>query len=128
MAKFESKFFQQDNLQNESKMVDGGKRLVKASLLRSQDKQVEENLLRLRVTQAQKILDNIDNSLYTLEKHRLEMEQAMKERQIEVTAERDVLAIRKRALLEDKSKIRMELQERLLRIEQYKKRYALITF
>lgn len=124
--KFESKFFQQDNLQNESKMVDGGKRLVKASLLRSQDKQVEENLLRLRVTQAQKILDNIDNSLYTLEKHRLEMEQAMKERQIEVTAERDVLAIRKRALLEDKSKIRMELQERLLRIEQYKKRYALI--
>lgn len=105
-------------------MVDGGKRLVKASLLRSQDKQVEENLLRLRVTQAQKILDNIDNSLYTLEKHRLEMEQAMKERQIEVTAERDVLAIRKRALLEDKSKIRMELQERLLRIEQYKKRYA----
>lgn len=48
--------------------------------------------------------------------------QAMKERQIEIVMERDVLALRKRNLLEDKSNLRGEIQERLLKNEQYKKK------
>jgi len=55
-------------------LVDGGEKRVKAARSRNEEKQVDENVMRLRVLQLEQITSNESNKVYDLEKYRLNLE------------------------------------------------------
>nr|CAD7438248.1 unnamed protein product [Timema bartmani] len=109
--------------QDQMLLMNGGEKQLKVSQCHSQDRQVEENLLKLRVNQASKAISKEGNKVYTLERHRLEMEAAMKERQVEIATLQDLMLIKKRGLCEEKSKLIAEITERNLKVSQIQNRY-----
>lgn len=55
-------------------LIEGGEKQLKVIQASNEEKQVEENLLRLKVNQAEKLVSSIDGKVYNLEKYRLEIE------------------------------------------------------
>jgi len=60
--------------QNLLLLVDGGEKRVKAARSRNEEKQVDENVMRLRVLQLEQITSNESDKVYDLEKYRLNLE------------------------------------------------------
>lgn len=63
-----------DRVHNEVLECEGAEKDLKKLIQRKQAKLVEENLLRLRLSQAEKAIARVGGKLYTLEKQRLELE------------------------------------------------------
>lgn len=63
-----------DKRQNQILLRDGGQKQLRLSKSHNQEKQVEENLLRLRVYQAEKAIAHEGDEVYSLEKQKLELE------------------------------------------------------
>lgn len=63
-----------DKRQNQMLLRDGGQKQLKLSKSHNQEKQVEENILRLRVDQAEKAIDREGDEVYSLEKQKLELD------------------------------------------------------
>lgn len=55
-------------------LLDGGEKRLKAARSRDEDRQVEENIMRLRVSQLQQMTSNVSDKVYGLEKYRLHLE------------------------------------------------------
>jgi hypothetical protein len=60
--------------QHQILLIDGGQKQLKLSKAHNQTKQVEENVLRLRVAQAEKALAREGDKVYSLEKQKLELD------------------------------------------------------
>lgn len=67
-----------DKLQNQVLLYEGGLKQTTTAKQLSQQKQVEENLLRLRVDSLTKNLAKEDTNIYNLQKYRLELETVSK--------------------------------------------------
>jgi len=63
-----------DKRQNQILLRDGGQKQLKLSKSYNQEKQVEENILRLRVHQAEKAIAHEGDKVYSLEKQKLELD------------------------------------------------------
>lgn len=63
-----------DKRQNLVLLMNVGEKELKAVQNRYEEKQVEESMLRLKVSQMEKMIFNIGNNVYDLEKYRLELE------------------------------------------------------
>jgi len=63
-----------DKRQNQILLRDGGQKQLKLSKSHNQEKQVEENILRLRVHQAEKAIAHEGDEVYSLEKQKLELD------------------------------------------------------
>lgn len=98
---------------------------MKAAKMHTQEKQVEENVLQLRVHQLEKVVKKEDKNIYNSQKFRLDLETAMKERQIEIDANKDVLMVRKRNLDEENGRLRKDIMGRKTKMEQLQKKYYL---
>lgn len=66
--------FLRDKRQNLVLLMNVGEKELKAVQNRYEEKQVEESMLRLKVSQMEKMIFNIGNNVYDLEKYRLELE------------------------------------------------------
>ncbi|XP_063224793.1 coiled-coil domain-containing protein 39 [Bacillus rossius redtenbacheri] len=104
---------------------EGGQRQLRQRREAAQARQVEENLLRLRVRQAEAAVAREGDRVYDLERYRLEMEAAMKERQVEIAAQKDVMLARRRGLAEERSRLLREQAEWREKIAQLHGRYEL---
>jgi hypothetical protein len=63
-----------DRQQGQILLRDGGQKHLKSSKAHNQEKQVEENILRLRVAQAEKAIAHEGDKVYSLEKQKLELD------------------------------------------------------
>ncbi|XP_057653393.1 coiled-coil domain-containing protein 39-like [Diorhabda carinulata] len=90
-----------------------------------QEKQVEENMMRLRINQIEKDKKKEEKQIFNLEKFRLNLDQAMKERQLEINTQKMILQTKKRNLEEDKGRLKADISLRKLKIDQYQKKYHL---
>lgn len=54
--------------------MEGGEKKLKYMVSQNEEKQVEESILGLRVSQAERLLANIDDKVYNLDKYRLQIE------------------------------------------------------
>ncbi|XP_063834605.1 myosin heavy chain, cardiac muscle isoform-like isoform X3 [Ostrinia nubilalis] len=113
----------QSRLKSSMLNVEGGDKDLRASRDVWRRLRVDEALLRLRVAHAARALAGLDDTAFTLDKQRLQLDAAMNERLVEISARRDMFLVQKRALFEDCGKLRSEIREREQRIEQLKKRY-----
>ncbi|KPJ13723.1 Coiled-coil domain-containing protein 39 [Papilio machaon] len=103
--------------------VSGGEKEVSASREEWRRLRVEEALTRLRVAHATRALAGLDRTHYTLDERRLQLDAAMKERLVEISARRDMFGVQKRALVEECGKLRGEIREREQRVHQLIKRH-----
>lgn len=55
-------------------LLDGGEKRLKTAQSRNEDRQVEENIMRLRVSQLERMTSNVSDKVYNLEKYRLHLE------------------------------------------------------
>ncbi|XP_051168042.1 coiled-coil domain-containing protein 39 [Leptopilina boulardi] len=104
-------------------LIDGGEKQLISLQTANEEKQIEENLLRLKVNQIEKLMSSIDGKVYNLEKYRLQIEASMQERMAEIKAQRESLSIQKRVALNESSELRTIISERKNRIQQLRAKY-----
>ncbi|KAF5275674.1 hypothetical protein FQA39_LY06786 [Lamprigera yunnana] len=112
-----------DKLQNEILSCEDGAKQSKEAKLRTQQKQVNENVLRLRVNELENLMKREASSIYNMQKFRLELEIAMKERQIEINTNIEILLIKRRNLDEEKCRLKRDISLRLTKIHQLQERF-----
>ncbi|XP_070157828.1 coiled-coil domain-containing protein 39-like isoform X1 [Polyergus mexicanus] len=104
-------------------LLDGGEKRLKTAQSRNEERQVEENIMRLRVSQLERMTLNVSDKVYDLEKYRLHLEAALKERATEIAAQKEALVVQKRIASNECSELRVAITERKSRIRQLQARY-----
>ncbi|KYM94482.1 Coiled-coil domain-containing protein 39 [Cyphomyrmex costatus] len=104
-------------------LLDGGEKLLKIAQSRNEEKQVEENIIRLQVLQLERMTSNVSDKVYDLEKYRLHLEATLKERAAEIAAQKEALAVQKRVAGNECSELRTAITERKSRVRQLQVRY-----
>lgn len=105
-----------DNSQRELKRLIGSK----------QQMMVDENILKLEIKRLRDMLNSRADDVWTLEKRRLQLETAMKERRNEINIHKEMLTAQLRAADEERSQISSELHERIAKIDKLRKRYEIL--
>ena len=91
-----------------------------------QDKMVEVSLLQLEVKRLRDLLNAKADDVMTLEKRRLWIETALKERLEEIKVHQDMLKSQIKAGEDERQTISVELQERIAKIDKLRKRYEIL--
>ncbi|XP_011163700.2 coiled-coil domain-containing protein 39 [Solenopsis invicta] len=104
-------------------LLDGGEKRLKIAQAKNEERQVEENIMRLRVSQLERMTSNVSDKVYDLEKYRLHLEAALKERATEITAQKEALAVQKRIAGNECSELRTAIAERKSRVRQLQARF-----
>ncbi|XP_015113777.1 coiled-coil domain-containing protein 39 [Diachasma alloeum] len=109
--------------QDVGSMMEGGEKQLKAAQRVTEEKQVAENILELRVTQGEQIIRNIGDKLHNLEKYRLQIDSAMKERLAEIKLQKEGLSLEKRLVASECLELRSAITERQARMQHLQTRY-----
>jgi UDP-glucose:O-linked fucose beta-1,3-glucosyltransferase len=83
---------------------------------------VEENILKLEIKRLRDMLNQKSDSVLSLEKRRLQLETAMKERRNEIDIHKEMLTAQLRAADDERQTISAELHERIAKIDKLRKR------
>nr|XP_012146111.1 PREDICTED: coiled-coil domain-containing protein 39 [Megachile rotundata] len=103
--------------------MNAGEKELKSAQNRYEEKQVEEGMLRLKVSQMEKTICNLGNNVYDLERYQLELEAAIRERKTEIAIQKESLNIQKRVASNECSELKCAIAERKIRIKQLQARY-----
>ncbi|GCC23219.1 hypothetical protein chiPu_0001613 [Chiloscyllium punctatum] len=106
--------------------IDTGEKELKKNKLAEQDLMIEDNLLKLEVERLHDMLHNKADDVLSLEKRKIQLETAMKERTEEIKIHMDVLQVQIKHIEQEQQGISAELHERLSKIDKMKKRYELL--
>uniref|UniRef100_A0A182NQL3 Coiled-coil domain-containing protein 39 n=1 Tax=Anopheles dirus TaxID=7168 RepID=A0A182NQL3_9DIPT len=106
-------------------IVEGGEKKVRQCTAENQERLVEKSLLKMRIKQMERQLENQSDKMYTLERHRMELEAAIFKRMVDITAQKDMLVLKRKYLAEERAQLRADITERSLKIDQLKNRYEL---
>lgn len=112
-----------DKCENNSLLYEIGKKHIAAAKQSTQEKQVEENVMRLRLAQIEKERRKEEKQIFNMEVLRLHLDQAMKERQLEINTKKAIIQAKYRNLEDDKSRLKADIALRRLKIEQIQKKY-----
>lgn len=104
--------------------MDGGEKQQKIMQHQNQEKLVEQNLLKIKIAQMEKLIAKQTDKVFSLEKHKMELEAAMTDRLIDIETQMNILQMKRKCLMEERAQMRADIGERLLKIEQLKKRHA----
>lgn len=105
--------------------MEGGEKQKKLIHQKNQEQLVEQNLLRIRITQMERQIEKQADKSFSLERHKMELEAAMRDRLIDIKSQMNILNMKKKCLLDEKAQLRCDVADRLLKIEHLKKRYEL---
>ncbi|XP_070537855.1 coiled-coil domain-containing protein 39-like [Ptychodera flava] len=105
---------------------DSSQRELKKIIRNKEDHMVDENILKLEIKRLRDILNSKADEVLTLEKRRLQLNTAMKERRQEINIHKDMLRAQLKAAEEEKSTVSAELHERISKIDKLRKRYEIL--
>ncbi|KAJ8340488.1 hypothetical protein SKAU_G00351210 [Synaphobranchus kaupii] len=102
-------------------------RELKTLFIKNQETTVEDNLLKLDAKRVRDRLQNETGRVLSLEKQRMNLGAAMKEKDLEVDFNRDMLQTQVRISNQENQRLRMEMNENLSRIDKMKTKYETIA-
>ncbi|CAH1781534.1 unnamed protein product [Owenia fusiformis] len=105
---------------------DTSKKELKRLVRSKQDLMVDENVLKLEIKRLRDALFSKADEVYTLEKRRLQLDTAMKERRNEINIHKDMLSAQVKAADDERQQISAELHERIAKIDKLRKRYEIL--
>lgn len=106
--------------------IDTAQKILKKTIVQKEDIMVDENLMKLEIKKLRQNLENKADEVLDLNKRRIQLEMAMKERRSEINIHQELLRTQLRSWDEEVNTISAELHERLAKIEKLKKRYDII--
>ncbi|XP_029724791.2 coiled-coil domain-containing protein 39 [Aedes albopictus] len=112
-------------LKEKSLMVEGGEKKMRQCTTENQERLVEKSLLKMRINQMEMLVNKQNDKMYTLERHRMELETAINERLIDIKSQKDMLMLKKKYLHDERAQLKADISERTLKIDQLKNRYEL---
>uniref|UniRef100_A0A8C1DMA2 Coiled-coil domain-containing protein 39 n=1 Tax=Cyprinus carpio carpio TaxID=630221 RepID=A0A8C1DMA2_CYPCA len=95
--------------------------------LKKQDSMVEKGLLKLEVQRLRNLLYDRADGVLSLEKRRLQLQTAMKEREEEIHVHREMLAKQIKLTEQERQGLSAAVNERLFKIDKMRKRYEILT-
>ncbi|XP_043669099.1 coiled-coil domain-containing protein 39 isoform X1 [Vespula pensylvanica] len=104
-------------------LTNGSEKTLKAAQSHNEEKQVEENILRLKVSQIEQMMSSVGDKVYNLQKYRLTLDAALKEREEEIAVQKEALVVQKRVASGECSQLHNAISERKNRIKQLQARY-----
>ncbi|KAK2584013.1 hypothetical protein KPH14_006470 [Odynerus spinipes] len=104
-------------------LMDGGEKSLKAAQSHNEERQVEENMLRLKVSQIEQMMSNVGDKVYNLQKYKLQLDAALREREEEINVQKEALIVQKRVVAGECSQLRNAITERNNRVKQLQARY-----
>ncbi|XP_052782537.1 coiled-coil domain-containing protein 39-like [Mya arenaria] len=105
---------------------DSSERELKKIIRSKQDLMVDQNILKLELKRLRDMLNERADEVFSLEKRRLQLETAMKERHQEINIHKEMLGAQVRAVNEERQQISAELHERISKIDKLRKRYEIL--
>ncbi|KAM8953973.1 coiled-coil domain-containing protein 39 [Pelodytes ibericus] len=97
---------------------------IKAS---KQDLMVEDNILKLEIKRLRDMLYSKADDVFSLEKRRMQLQTAMKERTEEIGIHKEMLKSQIRFVDQERQSISSELHERLDKVDKMRKRFEILT-
>ncbi|XP_076271047.1 coiled-coil domain-containing protein 39-like [Rhynchophorus ferrugineus] len=113
----------QNKVENHLLIYDIGRKQIAAAKKSTQEKQVEENIMRLRIDHIEKAMAEEEQKIFNLQKLRLTLDQVMKERQLEIDTKKSIVQAQRRNLDDDRGRLKGDISLRKVKIEQLKKKY-----
>uniref|UniRef100_A0A8C5R1E6 Coiled-coil domain-containing protein 39 n=1 Tax=Leptobrachium leishanense TaxID=445787 RepID=A0A8C5R1E6_9ANUR len=92
-----------------------------------QDLMIEDNILKLEIKRLRDMLYSKADNVFSLEKRRLQLKTAMKERTEEIMIHKEMLKSQIRFVDQERQSLSSELHDRLAKVDKMRKRYEIIT-
>ncbi|XP_043110371.1 coiled-coil domain-containing protein 39 [Puntigrus tetrazona] len=107
--------------------IDNSEKDQKKLRLKKQDSMVERGLLKMEVQRLRDLLYDRADGVLSLEKRRLQLQTAMKEREEEIRVHREMLTKQIKLTEQERQGLSAAVNERLFKIDKMRKRYEILT-
>ncbi|KAL1279911.1 hypothetical protein QQF64_014511 [Cirrhinus molitorella] len=107
--------------------IDNSEKDQKKLRLKKQDSMVEKGLLKMEVQRLRDLLYDRADGVLSLEKRRLQLQTAMKEKEEEIRVHREMLAKQVKLTEQERQGLSTAVNERLFKIDKMRKRYEILT-